>query len=447
MTPAISQDVPRFFTLQELRRAGVAATMIVVCGTLIIVAITMMLGHYSTLSHCGPKAVLDGAVVAMLLGNRGRWRCLALLGVVYGFVLLLQIGVLYLLPVMAFAGLLGAMAGWLVSWLHRGAALAAAAATYELFCGFGAPIQIYFGTGGSHEPVIWGLWLLEWPLRIGGATIGVWFMGRWLKSRKPAESFPAVRVESSPPHRPFNQLRLTQNRRDAFVRLALCIIACTVPMGINSPTVLGGIGLFFVVYAWFVGVRRRILHAAAGLCWGWLAFGLMSYLWHHDVHRVLDLGRTLVLRFLPLTLASLVLASTVRPIDLIRLLRKLRLSSAVLIPLSTVARNLPRSRQMAHRSIDELKSRALWKGPASLLRRPIPVLRTLLGDQLSIWIDQLIEKPAEPVQAADESANHGDMECEDGQESFHASSPLLHDATQPNAAIAAKTTMTAEQCQ
>ncbi|HWB53015.1 MAG TPA: hypothetical protein VG722_02445 [Tepidisphaeraceae bacterium] len=379
------------FTLTELRRVGVAATMIVICGTIIIVAITVALGHYSTLSHCGPKAVLDGAVVAMLLGRSGRWRCLALLGTVYGFVLLLQIGVFYLLPVMMLAGIVASAAGWLVSWANRLAALVTAAAVYELLCGFGAPVQIYFGTGGGHEPIIWGLWFAEWPLRFFGAALGVWLMARWLKTRQPFMKSPRAKATSPLPLQTKSSAQ-TRTTAGAAVRLVLCIIACTVPMGIDSTKILAGIALLYLIYAWCVDMRRGIVHALAGLCWGWLAFGAMSYLWHHDLDRVVDLGRTLVLRFAPLTLASMVLASTVRPVDLFRLLRRLRISSAVLMPLATVARNLPRSRRIARQSIAELKERG-WLKPSAILRRPIAVSRILLGSQLAVWADQLLETP------------------------------------------------------
>lgn len=383
---------PRLFTAAELRRVGVAATMIVVCGTIIIVAMTIALGHYSTLSHCGPKAVLDGAVVAMLIGKTGRWRCLALLGVVYGLVLLLQVGVFYLLPVMALAGLISAGAGWSVAWVHRGAALVMAAAMYELLCGFGTPIQIYFATGGSREPIIWGLWFAEWPLRMGGAILGVWLMNRWLQT-SPTPQANESRIATSLPATwtPRNAACRTRSASAAAICIVFCIIACTLPMAINSAKILAGLALLYVMYAWWAGLRRGMLRALAGVCWGWLAFGLMSYLWHHDLARVLDLGRTLVLRFMPLTMASTVLASTVRPVDLFRLLRKWHLSSVILLPLSTVARNLPRSRRIAHQSVLELKARG-WNTPLAIVRRPAAIVRILLGAQWTVWSEQLLEK-------------------------------------------------------
>jgi hypothetical protein len=391
--PAAPEAAGRLFTIVELRRVGIAATMIVVCGTIIIVAITVALGHYSTLSHCGPKAILDGAVIAMLIGKAGRWRCLALLGIVYGFVLLLQVGVFYLLPVMAVAGLISAGVGWSISWIHRSAALAIAAAMYELLCGFGTPIQIYFATGGSHEPIIWGLWFAEWPLRIGGAIIGVWLMNRWLNKCLPIahNKNSETRLQPSPLSPRQKSLTRTQSASGAAIRIVFCIIACTLPMGIESIKMLAALALLYILYALWAGVRRGILHAIAGLCWGWLTFGVMSYLWHHDLPRVLDLGRTLVLRFLPLTLASMVLASTVRPVDLFRLLRKLRLSSAILMPLSTVVRNLPRSRRIAQQSIADLKQR----GGRRLFRKPVVAIRILLEPHLLLWTDQLIEKSAQ----------------------------------------------------
>lgn len=68
--PDLSEE--RFFSLRELSRVGTATTMLVVVGTAIVVVMTIMLGHYNSLAHCGPKAVLDGAIIALLIGRHGR---------------------------------------------------------------------------------------------------------------------------------------------------------------------------------------------------------------------------------------------------------------------------------------------------------------------------------------------------------------------------------------
>lgn len=379
------------FTLRELRRVGTAATMLVVCGTVIILVMTMAMGHYNSLAHSGPKAVLDGAVIALLIGRQGRWRCLALLGVVYGLVLLLQVGVFYLLPVMALSGAAAALAGRSVQPLHRVAALFIAAVTYEVLAGSGAPIKIYFGTGGRSEPFVWGLWFAEFPLRIGGAMIGVWLAGRWLARRElRPEPASATRVVSSLPQT--SRLPQTQCISDAAVRLTACIIACTLPMVLQSYLWLSVVAVCYIAFALWAGLRWGILHIILGLVWGWVIFGLLSYAWHHDMRLVLDLSRTLVLRFAPASLAAAVLVATVRPIDLVRLLRRLRFSHAILLPLASVVRGIPRSRLAMRNAIDSLRSQGHWTGPVSVLRHPVLVGRALMGLQVKQWVADLAEE-------------------------------------------------------
>ncbi|HVT90423.1 MAG TPA: hypothetical protein VHD56_16335 [Tepidisphaeraceae bacterium] len=374
----------------ELKRVGTAATMIAVCGTVIIISMTMMMGHYNSLAHCGPKAVLDGAVIALLIGKTGRWRCLALLGVVYGLVLLLQVGIFYLLPVMIVAGLVAAGIGRTVGLLHRGMGLMLASAAYEILAGCGTPIKIYFATNGGSEPFVWALWFMEWPLRMAGAIIGVWIALRWMSRRVPDSSiatqpaFHSTGVKS--------KTLVAKGLLPAAVRIVACVVACTVPMLLESYTALGLITAGYLAFAIWTGLRRQIFHAIIGALWGWLIFGLLSFAWHHDMHRVLDLSRTLVLRFLPIALASIVVVSTVRPIDVIRLLRRLRLSPAVLIPLSTVMRSIPASRRSMRASIEQLRAAGLWKGPLSLFKNPVVVIRTLLSAPVKQWANELAEE-------------------------------------------------------
>jgi hypothetical protein len=384
------------FTLAELGRVGTAATLIVVVGTIIILTLMIVLGHYSSLSHSGPKAVWDGLVIALLIGARGRWRCLALLGTVYGLVLLIQIGVAYLVIVMAMAGIIAAGLGWFVSIFHRGAAIMAAAACYELLCGFGAPIKIYFGTADGKEPLLWALWFAEWPLRIGGAMLGVWLAGRWIKRQagKPAPTGPEALKSDSESLVEKNSARHAQQARSLGVvgfRLMASIVACVAPLMIQNAWVLASIALAYVVYALLAGVRRGTVHSLLGLLWTWMVFSAASYLWHHDLYRVLDLLRTLVLRFAPLTLASVVLVATVRPLDLIRLLRRLKLSPIILIPLSTVARNIPHSRREFRRTFARLKRDGDWTGPLSLFRRPRRIVAQLFGPTVRRWMEQLAQ--------------------------------------------------------
>lgn len=383
---------PALFTRAELARVGTTVTMMVVLGTAIIVAQILALGHYNSLAHCAPKAMLDGAALTLLLGRRGRWRCLALLGVVYGLVLCVQIGVVYLIVVMAAAGFVAAAAGRLLSPLHRILAVAIAAILYELLAGGGTPLRILFGTRDGNEPLLWALWLAEWPLRIAGAAAGVWLARRWAQT-PPA---PAAVVPPAAGPKQMNRRRPTRTSRPgpAGARLAASMAACIVPMAINDLRWLGILALGYLLYAAASGLRQRLLSAAAGLIWSFLVFALASYLWHHDPARVLDLFRTFVLRFAPLTFSSLVLVSTVRPVAVIRLLRRLGVPGFVLLPLAQVARCLPESQRQFQGQMAHLRTTGVWRGPLSALRHPRQVFGALFGPPLRHWAGQLAEHDA-----------------------------------------------------
>lgn len=392
--------------------------MMVVCGTVVILAMTMALGHYNSLAHAFPKAVLDGAVIALLLGaatrepsaatttkeSNPRWRCLALLGVVYGLVLLIQVGVFYLVPVMAVAGAVAAMvgrAGEVVS-RRRFVAVLVAASWYELLAGCGAPLKIYFGTGGRAEPVLWGMWFAELPLRAIGAAIGVLVTRRWTDSLSSMGVPPMALRSEAHARTPQSKGR---HGRDAHatassvpkrsplavaLRVAASILACVLPMFLESWTALGLVAVAFLAYALAAGVgRRRLLGAAAGLCWTWLAFALASYAWNRDLALVRDLLRTVVLRFAPLTLASIALVTTVRPVDLIRLLRGLRLGGSILIPLSQVARAVPHSRRLITRQMAEVHDGDTTNRRPRLFARLRAFATLVLLPLVRHWSDQL----------------------------------------------------------
>lgn len=413
-TGAAPASTGAVFTRTELRRVGVAATMIAIGGTAIVLLMLLAMGgYYSSLSHALPKAILDGVVIAMLMGRQSRWRCLALLGVVYGLVLQLQLGVAYLLPVMAIAGIVGAATGWAISLTHRATAVLAAAVVYEVLAGFGAPVKIYFGTDGKHEPFVWALWFLEWPLRIVGASAGVWLGWRLSKSDRAAAAsqrgFEVIvdsdvdaaadgtqrdsrRIAPVIHHGTRDRRLISHGRGAAAIRLAASIVACVLPMMLGSWTALGIVAAVSLVYAVWAGMRWGILHVMLGLIWGWVIFAGLSYLWHQDIARVVDMLRTFVLRFMPLMLASLVLVTTTRPVDVIRVLRTLKVSGVVLIPLAGVVRSIPHSRREVRTSIESMRQQGLWTGPWSLLRRPVPVLRQVLGPQFRRWRRELAEE-------------------------------------------------------
>lgn len=341
------------FRMGEIRRVGTAATMMVVCGTIIIVGtMLLLLGHYSSLSHCTQKAILDGAVIALLMGRHGRWRCLALLGVVYGFVLLLQIGVFYLVAVMSVAGIVGALTGRMLDPLGRTVSVLVAAIVYELLAGTGPIFKIYFGTDNKAGVILWSLWLAELPLRAIGAGIGVYWAQRWMKRAsatalellRPTEDWPRS-VAGKP-----RTIRPVRGNRAIGIRVIASLVACILPMLLHSMAALSAVAVWYLLYALAAGARKKIPTIIVGLLWGAVIFGAGSYAWHRDVDLVIDLFRTFVLRFAPLMLAAAVLISTVRPVDLIRWLRKVKISPIIILPLAQVARSVPRIRAMMRNS-------------------------------------------------------------------------------------------------
>ncbi len=374
------------FTPRELGRVGAAAAMMVFGGTTIVLLMLMLMGHYSSLSHCGPKAVLDGTVIALLAGGKGRWRCVALLGVVYGLVLLIQVGVPYLPLVLAVAGLLGAGSGAAGSALHRRLGILLAAMLFEWGAGLGAPLKIYFGTSDANEPFLWGLWLAEWPLRLGGAAAGALLAGRLTGTSDDDDlKLPAAQ--------PCGQSRRRRVRgvRPAALRLIVLLAVSIVPLAVQRWDLLIVVFALTLAYALWLGPRRAVLWTLPGMAWGWLVFAAASYLWHRDPARVVDLLRTFALRFGPMALASVVLVSTARPVDVWRVLRSVRLPGMVLLPLAMVLRQIPHTGREIRQRLALLRQRGHWRGPLSLLRRPRLMWRELFSRPLRRWADQLAE--------------------------------------------------------
>lgn len=391
-----SPKAAALFTPAELKRVGVAATMIVVTTTIIILGILAATGHYSSLSHCLPKAILDGATIAMLVGRRGRWRCVALLGAVYGLVLLLQVGVVYLVAVMTFAGCVAAMVGWATSMTRRTIAVVAAAIVYEVLASFGTPIKLFFATDGR-EPLLWMLWFAEWPLRIVGAAIGVFIGIRAQRAilAQPTLADPSVAAAATPEAHPVKKKKSKVVRRKgvaaAAISVVASIVACILPMWVNDWRWLGCIAGAYVVYALIAGVRWKVLTAIVGLAWGWVVFSAFSYAWHQDIGRVIDLLRTLVLRFAPLTFASTVLVATVRPVDVVRMLRRIWFPRVVILPFAHVLRELPNCRRDFTTAMATLRREGVWRGPTSLFTRPRRIATGLLGPQFRRWATELAE--------------------------------------------------------
>lgn len=403
MTQAIIANIEAepdgLFRRQELIRIGAAATMIF-CGSAAIVLALMPLVGYSGLAHAGPRAVLHGMVISLLIGQSTRWRCLALLGVVLGLFLgFIQPAIAPLFPIFALAGGTGAGVGKGLSRLPRWMSLACAAVCFELLTSLGAPLRILFATKDGHEPLLWAAWLAEWPLRIAGSIIGVWLAIQWLKRRQSINQSTTVGDDSLSRTRPVSQSASAGTRPagkidQKFTALALlaAIFACILPMIAQGWATLTAIAGAYLIYAWFMGLRRSLLHIVAALTWGWLIYAAGSYLWHRDIDRVIDLGRTVVLRFAPMALAALVIITRIRPLEVLRVLRRLKISPLVLIPLSDLLRSGPRAKRDVRAAWGQLQESGVIRGRWSVIRRPRLIIAGLFGPTLRHWADRLVEK-------------------------------------------------------
>lgn len=370
------------FTRGELKAVGAAAVLLTVLGTIVIVGMTIALGHYNSLAHAGPKAAVDGFVLALLMTGSRRWRCVALLGVVYGLVLFVQLGLPYIAAVIVMSGFGAAMVGRIAP--NRAIAALFAAIVFELLASLGAPLKILLATDGQ-EPILWGMWLAEWPLRVVGIVVGVILARRFLQ-RQPIVSpigESTILLKNS-----------VEKRVDPAISIVAAVVGATLPMWLTSWRALAVVAVFYLAYGLFAGLRRGLLGAVVAMIWGWAVFALASYLWHGDWHRVTDLGRTLVLRFWPMTIAAAVIAQCVRPIEMFQLLRRLHLPAAVLLPIAHVLRAIPVARRDFSRSVADLRRRRVLTGPMSLLLRPITIAKAVVVPVMSRFANDLTEKSA-----------------------------------------------------
>jgi len=349
---------------------------------------------YNSLAQAAPKAILDGAVLAMLVGRARRWRTLALLGPVYGLVLMLQTGIVYLPPIMTLASIAAAVCGYVVSRLHRLAAVACAAVVFELLAGAGRPLHIYFGTGGGNEPLLWVFYFLEWPLRVGGALVGVWIGWRFRPNPD------AITTSRNAPAT--SSIRRSGRRTHPAVlspatKLCLAMVGCVVPMFVEPWWALGTIAAGFIAFGLLCGLRWGLIIALIGLAWVWVMYSLASYLWHQDMNRVVDLLRTVVLRFAPLTCSAAVIMGTLRPVQLVRVLRRWRLSPVIVLPLATSLRALPAARRRMTHDLATLRASREWRGPLTPLIKPHVVVRRLFVPQFHHFASQLVESRDAPA--------------------------------------------------
>jgi len=345
----------------------------VVLGTIVIVGITLAFGHYNSLLHSGPKALTDGLAIGLLVLTQRRARCVLLLGAVYGLVMLMQIGLPYVAVIMVIAASLAAVGGVMAKRSGMFATAVIVAVVFELLAGFTAPVKILLATSDAREPVLWALWLGEWPLRIVGAVLGVVLARRMLRRTDVAMPSQAPSQVSLPT---LAQPRATRSATFAGVVVCAIMIAGLVPMMLHSWLALAILAAAFVVYGLLAGLRSSLVRVLLAMVWGWATFALASYLWHRDVDRVIDLARTLVLRFLPMAIAAAVMVRCVRPVTFVRLLRRLRTPGVILLPLAAVARAIPRAQRQLHAALAECRGKSARSLPGMLLRHPIKTIRS-----------------------------------------------------------------------
>lgn len=378
------------FSTRELRRVAAASTLNI-AGIIAVVLLLLPIVGYNSTAQAFPKSLLDGAVIAMLMGQRTRWRNLALFGVVVGMFLAFVVPAIPpLLGIYAIAGLAAAAIGWSVAKISRPLAIVAAAVVFAVVDGAGYPVQVYFASQDRNEPVIWFFVGIEVALRSIGAPLGVLIGTRWAKRLADRRTT----LSRSPSYAVASPRRVREQVSPAYslVIIAAALLACSVPMFVHNVWLLAAIAAAYALLAIAVNQGRSVLQVAIVLVWGWGFYGLCSFLWHHDWLRVADFGRTLALRFLPMATIALVMIRTVRPVAVVRLLRKARVSGAVVLPLSMVLRAVPTARRDIVGGIAAMKRDGLWtNGRLTPLRHPVLTSGRVLSPLVARWGAMLAE--------------------------------------------------------
>lgn len=375
--------------IRSLNRVGIAATLMIAGGIAIVLMLMPLVG-YNSLAQSLPKAILDGVVLMLLMGQRTAWRYLALLGVAVGLFLgFVMPAYPHLLVLMSVASGCAMAAGWTVERMRLGrfAAVVTAGIAWVLLTSTGKPLQIWLGTADGNEPLLWSLYFAEWPLRIIGVTLGISLIQRgWLSEdasvREPLISAAATAPGSSRTRKLRGVWSRQEETRRAAFAAVLALAACSLPMIAQQWWQLSVIMLAFVVMTVLLGLRQAGFHAAIAVTWGWLIFALASLLWHGEVWRAMDLGRTFWLRFMPMTLCAMLIITTIRPVAMFRLFRQVRLPAVVLLPVATVLRLLPAVGRDLRHEVAMLKSSGVWTSRWSVLRQPVRIGSALLERSL-----------------------------------------------------------------
>lgn len=171
---------------RDLAMAGVAATLIVVASTAIILMLMPLFGYNKTLTSF-PSSVATAVVLTVCLAYTRKPMVLAVVGatvgLVYGFIYPAQV---YLFPAYMVAGVLSA--GWAAAIGGRRAAATLAVALgacilYRLVAVSNRVWLFYLFGVTTDETLIWGTLVLDAVLSVVGAIVGV-VLGRRMLNRR-----------------------------------------------------------------------------------------------------------------------------------------------------------------------------------------------------------------------------------------------------------------------
>ena len=392
---------PARFEPRELRRVAAAVTLNI-SGIIAIVLLLLPIVGYNSTAQALPKAMLDGAVLSMLIGTRGRWRLVALFGVVNGMFLAFVVPAIPpLLAIYAMAGFAAMCVGHTLDRISRQLAIVLASSTFAVLAGIGIAIQVWFASRDGHEPFLWSLVAIEIAIRAIGAPLGTIVGRRCLRAltasaecRVPsaelntASSFGIRHAALGISKR---RVRMEVSPAYTLVVLVAAMVGCIAPLLVENVWLLGAIALSYAILAIAVNQAKTVISVALVMIWGWMFYGSCSFLYHHDWHRVADFGRSLALRFFPMATIALVMIRTIRPVAVVRLLRRARVSGAILLPLAIVLRAVPNTRREIIAAIGRMKVQGLWTGRLTPVMHPIRVSRSVLMPMVMRWGTMLAE--------------------------------------------------------
>jgi len=397
-----------FFESREVKRVGIASTLMI-AGVIAVVLTLLPVFGYSSLAQAFPKSIVDGGVVGLLVGLSGRWRTLILLGAVVGLFLgTVMPAIPVLFVVYGVAGLLAAFAGKSFDSIDRRCAIAVAGLVFTTIAGGLFPLQVILGTKEGDEPILWMFYGLECFVRVPGSIIGGMLAVRYLHAPKrakpavqtlrqqPADAIPQTKLSDDPaqsPRRSESSKSARRKRsRDPYLAaflLVMTVLGSTLLLAVENAMILGSVVCIYISIALAMRKPLAVVVVSLTLLWTWAIFATASYVWHQDLDRVVDLGRTLFLRFFPMTMGAVLIVSSVSPVAMFKVLRVARLPGVLLLPFSQILRAAPLlTRDIKSRS-DQLRKQGIWQGRFFPLRRPVFTAKNVLLPSVWSLIDEL----------------------------------------------------------